>query len=150
MIAALNMLARLVKREVTIVRLDATHDGIFGKMLIDNKPFVYTLEHSALKIPPGHYLCTFVNSNKNGDGDPETEDVYEITEVDGRTNIQIHVGNTIKDTTGCICLGMKRGDLGGKAAVLNSRDAVNEFHKAMDKKDFLLSIYDVTGGIDGY
>jgi len=138
MIAALNMLARLVKREVTIVRLDKNHDGIFGEMLIDNKRFCKTLEHPDLKIPPDHYLCKKVDSPKFGS-------VYEITEVDGRTHILIHVGNVKEDTTGCVVLGSKRGDLGGKAAVLDSRKAINKFHEEMDDKDFLISIYDLTG-----
>lgn len=145
MLNALKKLAPiLTKQEVVIVRFDKNHDGCFGKMIIDNKVFVHTLEHPDLYIPAGHYLCKFVNSYKFGDEDNETADVYEITGVKDRSHILFHVGNTKKDTTGCICLGMRRGEIQGKAAVLDSRKAVNKFHKELKKDAFLLSLYDLT------
>jgi hypothetical protein len=47
-------------------------------------------------IPLGEY---------HGYWDPE-EEKYRIEPVEGRTGIQIHVGNSVKDTTGCICTGI--------------------------------------------
>jgi len=53
-----------------------------------NKPFKSC-------IPLGMYKCVY-NKDKR---------VYDILNVPGRTLIQIHVGNTIKDTEGCILVG---------------------------------------------
>jgi hypothetical protein len=138
MIGTLTMIARLVKREVVIVRLEKGPAGIFGEMIIDNLPFAATLEHPTLAIPAGTYLCCITQSPKFGE-------VYEITEVDGRTHILIHAGNFKEDTSGCVLLGCKTGEIGGVKAVLSSRKKLNEFQSELKSRDFILTIYDLTG-----
>ena len=149
MSGAISMMARLVKREVTIVRLEKDSEGLFGKIIIDNRVFCHTLENQDLAIPPGHYICKFVNSPNLGDDDPDTQDFYEITEVEGRTNILIHVLNWWYESKGCIGLGTKRGVLKNCKAILNSSIAIKAFHKELNKKDFLLNIYDVYEPVAG-
>lgn len=144
MVGMITFLAKLIKKEVVLIRFDAKIDGLFGRIVIDNKRVFHTLENSKLDIPAGHYVCRFVNSYKFGDGDNETSDVYEVMDVEDRTHILIHVGNTEVDTTGCICLGMKRGVLNTRNAVIDSRKAINLFHMMLNKKDFILSIFDLT------
>lgn len=49
-----------------------------------------------------------------------------IINVPGRSLILIHSGNTHKDIQGCICPGLKRGQIGTENAVLNSRTTVKK------------------------
>jgi len=46
-------------------------------------------------IPTGTYRLKMVNSAKFGPS-------YEVKDVDGRSHILIHTGNTVNDTRGCI------------------------------------------------
>ena len=47
-------------------------------------------------------------------------DVFEIEHVPHRENIEIHHGNTTKDTKGCILVGIRFGTLDDDQAVLRS------------------------------
>ncbi len=90
-------------------------------------------------IPTGPYLCVHHEGVK-------FSDVWEITGVKGRTGILIHAGNTTEDITGCILLGTKYGILGGKQAVLQSREAMNRLRNYIGRDDngrlksFLLNV----------
>jgi len=67
-------------------------------------------------------------------------DVWEITEVCGRTFILIHVANGPHNVEGCIGLGKSvYSDLSG---VSSSKIAINEFYKAtahLDEMEILIS-----------
>lgn len=52
-------------------------------------------------IPLGQYTTRIKWSNKLGR-------VFEVQEVPNRTNILVHIGNTTKDTYGCILPGRYR------------------------------------------
>jgi len=62
--------------------------------------------------------------------------------------IEIHIANVagdedkgfIAELLGCITLGKTIGFLRGQLAVINSRSAIEEFEKKMEKKDFQLTI----------
>ena len=58
-----------------------------------------------------------------------------------RTAIRIHVGNWVKDTSGCVLVGMEH-DANG-CMIKQSRKALTEFTEAMGKKPFLLDIREV-------
>lgn len=49
-------------------------------------------------------------------------DVILLDDRDGRTVIEIHVGNYVHDTTGCILVGSSRGS----DSVNDSKDKLNE------------------------
>lgn len=71
-------------------------------------------------IPEGRYRCKRIMSPKFGN-------VFEITNVSGRSHILIHKGNTIDDVEGCVLVGNKLGVLGDRWAVLESRGAFDKF-----------------------
>lgn len=84
-------------------------------------------------IPPGKYICKIKQSPRFGR-------VYEVTGVQGRSDVLIHPANFAGDaeagwTTelqGCIALGLKRGFLRNpqgkmQKALLVSRPAVGQF-----------------------
>jgi hypothetical protein len=103
-------------------------------------PVLCTLENPWLDnqtgiscIPTGEYLCQKVNS-------PKYKDVFEVKDVEGRTHILLHAGNTEKHTRGCILVGEKFGYLGSVPAVLNSKKTLNHFHDITGFNDFKLVI----------
>jgi hypothetical protein len=115
-----------------IIRLEETAQGSLGILRINKTVQCFTLERSYLfnrpnesAIPTGSYLCKLINSSKFGV-------TYEVTDVPGRSHILFHVGNTIKDSTGCILLGSTCGDIDGQRAVLCSRAAFNGFMGVAD------------------
>ncbi len=88
-------------------------------------------------IPEGTYICEPYSSSKY-------TNVYEIKDVEGRSKILIHVGNTTDDIEGCICTGTYFGSHKGKPAVLDSRKAFNVFRDYVGALDrFVLTIKDV-------
>jgi len=84
-------------------------------------------------IPRGKYKCVWHKSPKYGW-------VYKVTEVEGRSSILMHPGNTPNHTLGCILIGSRFGTLGGGPAILSSKPAVRELFELMDKQDFTLEI----------
>ena len=86
-------------------------------------------------IPEGTYTCEMRESPKFG-----WRYILRGTEPD-RTYILIHPGNYPRNTYGCILLGASAGTTeDGGPAVWNSRKAVGDFEKAMNKEPFELSI----------
>ena len=126
-------------RDVEIVRLEKTDDGIIGVLMIDAVVFCYTLEHPEKFISTGSYNAMFEPSPKF------FTSLYELKEVEGRSEILIHVGNTKKDTTGCILLGKNIGYLEGQRAVLASLSTVNRFNKELKGEKISVQIMDLTG-----
>ena len=78
-----------------------------------NKPFESC-------IPKGTYQCSGVYSPKFGS-------TYLVEGVSARTEILFHIGNSIKDTQGCILLGSSFGELAGVPAILESKKALTAF-----------------------
>ena len=123
--------------QVIIIRMISNDDGTFGH-LIHGDFHVYTLEPEAARkgnkgrIPAGIYPVVW---------EPEGRfQGYALKEVPGFENVEIHLGNTEVDTAGCILLGLRRGRLKEKEAVLASRQAINRFEQHMGWEDFELEI----------
>lgn len=123
-------------KQLALNRLHDWEGVTRGELIVESKHF-YTLEllwnDNKVKescIPGGAY---HIEKNERG--------VWEIMNVPGRDKIQIHAGNTAADTTGCILLGKSRGILEGMPAVLQSKDAMEEFNEIMgDDTEALLEI----------
>jgi hypothetical protein len=97
-------------------------------------------------ITPGEYLCEWKESPKYGW-------CYEVTGVKGRSHILIHAANFAGDVDkgyqsqllGCIALGVSHGLLTNKfgkpqKAVIQSKRAIDAFHKAMREQPFTLNV----------
>jgi len=85
---------------------------------VENKPFVSC-------IPEGCYDLAPTTFNRGG------YRTLEVANVDGRTDILFHRGNTYADVQGCIALGTEFGPKGDMLGVWNSRVAWSQFVNAV-------------------
>ena len=132
--------------QMTLKRVASNPHRTFGVLLDDDgDPFAVTLEDpwngnetDISCIRPGRYICRKRHSPRHGD-------TYEVTNVEGRTHILFHVGNTEENTKGCILVGEEFGYLGGDPAIINSGKGYREFmRKLFEHPTFLLNIRDYT------
>lgn len=135
--------------KLILTRLAETPDETYGVLRTEHgEMLAVTLEHPwrdnkrmVSRIPAGTYVVFRRFSPKR------RYFLWEIRFVRGRSNIQIHIGNTTADTDGCILVGLTTGILGGKLAVLRSRDA---FKLLMNKTamvdSFELEVIDPVNG----
>jgi hypothetical protein len=126
-------------------RLAQTDYATFGRLEgKDSTPLGMTLElpwqenaHATSCIPAGTYECKRYLSPKRG------YELFEVTGVPNRSNIEIHIGNTPHDTEGCILVGTDFGKLEGREAVLHSKPAFQRFMDYLKGRDtFTLEIED--------
>ena len=102
---------------------------------------IYTLENPKRKtkvddrIPAGIYECVPYSGTKY-------KNVYLVKDIPGREAILLHWGNTELDTTGCILLGNRIGELKGLPAVLESKKCFDRFRKLIGANSFTLVIED--------
>jgi hypothetical protein len=139
----------MVSVGATLVRLPfAAQLPRLGILTIENEKFC-TLElpyrnnqNRVSCIPPGTYECDRAIDRYTSGGlhIPQT---YEVTHVPSRAGVLIHVGNTVRDTHGCILLGEEFGILNGDLALLESRKAFARFLGLADGAETItLSITD--------
>ena len=121
--------------------------GTLGVLKVNNVEICQTLElpwvdedgnliSDKLKscINEGIFLCKRIVS-------PHFGEVFEVTDVPGRTHILIHVANFLKELLGCIAVGMISGEEDGQYRLYKSREAFNSFMKLMEGVDeFTLEI----------
>lgn len=103
----------LLKREII------SNKAILGILYKEGKEIARTLENPDLGnmpkiscIPTGTYKCVKDNTGKF--------QWWKVLNVKGRRDVEIHQGNTTKDTEGCIIIGQLWGFYQGRLAVLNS------------------------------
>ncbi len=117
--------------KIDIIRVENNPtEGTFGVLLLDNRTFCVTLEETQKtepydsRIPAGHYVCErYFSPSKN-------TIVWELQYVQNRTHVQIHAGNTLNDTEGCILIGQYFDKFRGDRAVLNSGETFRKFMDA--------------------
>lgn len=95
---------------LTLIRFLRSSHGVIGRLQYDGKLLAYTLEHNTKLVPSGTYAMDFSYSPKFGTNLP-------LVLVPSRTGIRIHVGNTQKDTSGCILV----GEYSSPSKIVNSR-----------------------------
>lgn len=98
-----------------LIRDSIVNDAVLGSLYVGGFKVCETLENKAKLIPCGEYNLNVSDSQKFGRLLPL---VYN-DEVPMHRGIRIHVGNSVKDTEGCILVGFERN--GDK--LINSRNA---------------------------
>lgn len=132
-------------RRAYLLRDTYHHTATLGRLMTDSGHHFHILERPWLDnrnnvscIPTGEYRCTFMARSGSG----KYRNVYWLRQVPGRTGILIHNGNVVDHTLGCLIIGMSRGVLAGKPAVLNSRTALRRFVDEMGREPFKLTIWE--------
>lgn len=118
---------------LALQRLEQNAEGTYGQITTaDNRRLCVTLErpwldnrHGVSCIPAGEYEAIKVHSAHFG------YDVYQLQHVPGRDAIEMHRGNTVADSEGCILLGTAFGTLNGQHGITGSADAFERFMDAM-------------------
>ena len=101
--------------KMVLIRDSIVNDAVLGSLYVGGIKVCETLENKAKLIPCGEYNLNVSKSPKFCRMLPL---VYN-DEVPMHRGIRIHVGNSVKDTTGCILVGFERdGD-----RLVNSRNA---------------------------
>ncbi len=118
-------------------RREFREDGIFSELKdSEGTILAHTLEHS-YNLLPKLYNGTFVC--KRGmhqlEGTTKPFETFEITGVDGHTNILFHKGNWQKDTIGCVLVGMGIAQSSQGQMITNSKDAFNELMQLLSGLD---------------
>lgn len=89
---------------LTLIRDVKSGDSILGKLYFNGGIVCYTLENAAKAIPTGRYN---VQNSKSQKFKRELPLVWNA-KVPASRGIRIHVGNSVKDSSGCVLVGMGR------------------------------------------
>jgi hypothetical protein len=118
-----------------LYRMEFRDDGIFGSLATERgDQIAVTLEHAyqygdgyAAKVPPRTYKCVREYSEKF------EQDLFELKEVPGASEIKFHIGNYNDESDGCILLGMQIGNKNnGGLMITDSKTAFKRFMKHLD------------------
>lgn len=88
----------------TLIRDKRTEKAILGRLLLGGVFICYTLENAAKSIPAGLYSIENSVSPKFKRELP----LLHNAAVPAKRGIRIHVGNSYKDSIGCVLVGMGR------------------------------------------
>lgn len=120
-----------MKESVRLERFAWTPFGVFGRLAV-NGFSCFTVERpwqdnraGVSCIPEGTYSLHLGYFHKGN------YPAYELLDVPGRSEIKIHIGNTMDDLSGCIAPGMRLGFVKEKWAVTSSATALERFMAAM-------------------
>lgn len=133
-------------KQLRLTRVSEHNQSTMGVLCIDNAPMFVTLEDAwrdnekmVSCIPTGIYQVRLYKSPRFGT-------TYQVMNVEDRSHILFHAGNTHKDTHGCILLGMQFGRIRGESAILASRSAFLQFMDVMENTpEARLTIVDACG-----
>lgn len=121
-----------------ITRISREKDGIFGVLTVGGVIIGITLEHNEKAIPADTYFCERDKTGK--------QQYWKLVDVEGRSNIEIHAGNIMDDTEGCILIGKGIGEfqVGSemKKGVIQSRLALDELLDLFGNESFYIDIED--------
>lgn len=116
-------------------------DCTLGVLRLNDKAICCTLEPPWLdnkkgsSIPVGSYIVTRYRSpSKNPQLDYQ---VFLLHDVPGRDYIEIHIGNTVKDTKGCILVGRTYSTLNGQRALLHSTETMRRLLNDLPEEFYL-------------
>ena len=127
---------------ITLQRLLMNTIGTLGIISLDGKPLFPTLElpwkdnqHNISCIPAGVYKAIYIFSEKF------QKHLFILQNVPGRDAVEIHIGNTVIDTLGCVLIGMEFSL--SEFAIVNSKLAFDNFMFMAPKEGFTLTVKDV-------
>ena len=116
---------------ITLCRFAYSDIGTFGRLSAAGNVW-HTVERpwadnakNVSCIPEGVYTFRRDFYHRGG------YEAFEIENVPGRSEIKIHIGNTIKDVSGCIAIGINLGWVNGFWAVTHSKAGFHVFMYAM-------------------
>lgn len=89
---------------LTLIRDCKCSDAIMGKLYFNGGLVCFTLENRSKAVPAGLYSVEVSQSPKFKRKLP----LIWNANVPANRGIRIHVGNTVKDSSGCVLVGMKR------------------------------------------
>lgn len=89
---------------LTLIRDIKANEAILGRLYLNGAFVCYTLENAAKAIPCGMYS---VQNSKSPKFKRELPLVWNAN-VPAKRGIRIHVGNSAKDSSGCVLVGMGR------------------------------------------
>ena len=111
---------------ITLTRLYSRDDCTIGVLTSPEKMLCFTMENpwrhnqkNVSCIPEGKYRCEPHAGTKH-------KETWIVKDVDGRSGIVFHIGNTESDTRGCILPGTTVGMIEENKAVLRSRIALEK------------------------
>lgn len=112
------------------------HDAITGRLSLDGTYFCDTLERETVAIAAGFYPVRLTVSPRFGEVLPLLDRVVE------RVGIRLHPGNTIRDTEGCVLVGVGDGDrlLQSRSTFNSLRDRLLEAHR--EHEDIWIEVLD--------
>ncbi|MCD6197493.1 MAG: hypothetical protein J7K15_02830 [Deltaproteobacteria bacterium] len=124
---------------VEIIRLQSyVPDGTFGVIRINGEFTCLSLEPpwrnnqiNVSCIPEGQYLAERFDSPKFGE-------TFRFIDVSPRSDIEFHIGNTIKDTHGCPLLGSYIATFDGHKGIACSKRAFELFMVILGTVDEIL------------
>ena len=126
------------KPVVTIYRTRCKETCVLGELWYKGERLCYTLEppdknnkRNISCIPYGSYGCKPYSSRR-------FPDVWKICDVPNRSYILIHAGNYVRNTKGCVLVGLTQGD----NMVGQSRKALELLRKVLGRCDFTIEIKD--------
>lgn len=132
---------------IILQRLTMSEQGTFGVLLISGRPYYVTLElpwknnqREISCVPSGTYHVTKMYSEKFN------KIVFVLHDVPGRDLIEIHIGNEIKNTLGCVLIGSEFSKT--EYAIVDSKVAFNDFMVRMPGEGFIITIKDVVVGAE--
>lgn len=150
---------------LTLIRFASTPTSTIGSLFVDLKFQCFTLEDSfqvekipgKTRIPSGQYSIVprgyggHSKLYKKKFGHPF---VFEITGIPNFTDVLIHIGNTVKDTEGCILVGKTYYNVSPEEyAIGRSTEAYLELfellYQATMKNSIELTIFDLDQVLKG-
>lgn len=138
--------------KITIARFSPLYQPQMGVLSIDGTPSFLTLEPPYIDnkrniscIPVGTYTCV-KRFKRKVSAKLFLEETFEVLNVKDRSGILFHPGNTVKDTKGCILLGMSFSST--EYMILSSTKAYESFmYKLENVDEFELRIIDARGHV---
>lgn len=133
--------------KLTMQRLTDTGDETLGKLFLDEKFLCYVLEDTyrdrkvkhETRIPAGVYELNLraygghYNRYIKRFKDFEHKGMIELMNVAGFTHILIHIGNSKKDTSGCLLVGDGFKVSGSTISLMDSTKAYRKVYPIIQK-----------------